>query len=218
MLAPVGSADVAVVSIAASESFRFTETGQRTWHEASTYLFQSITRLRFRTREPGTECGPLTRDFPPPPAVYKHIVIPSKSRQVRQMALYEGEAALMYGGIVICRAKRGKRDLRDLWMWTQVRSVRKKTGGSPVGCSRNTTARKDGERMRIEDSGGNHVTPDGPGQVPEGVQRDPEEAGGSRQTPLEPNTNVTDCVEEVHIPEGNRVTGSGLEGGRGNRD
>ncbi|KAJ7732728.1 hypothetical protein DFH07DRAFT_1065537 [Mycena maculata] len=46
---------------------------------------------------------------------------------------------------VICRAKRGKRDLRDLRTWTQVRSVRKKTGGSPVGCSRNTTARK-GER------------------------------------------------------------------------
>ncbi|KAJ7720483.1 hypothetical protein DFH07DRAFT_784380 [Mycena maculata] len=43
---------------------------------------------------------------------------------------------------VICRAKRGKRDLRDLRTWTQVRSVRKKTGGSPVGCSRNTTARK----------------------------------------------------------------------------
>ncbi|KAJ7442570.1 hypothetical protein B0H11DRAFT_2292061 [Mycena galericulata] len=47
--------------------------------------------------------------------------------------------------LVISRAKRGKRDLRDLRMWTQVRSIRKKTGGSPVGCSRNTTARK-GER------------------------------------------------------------------------
>ncbi|KAJ7773571.1 hypothetical protein DFH07DRAFT_767534 [Mycena maculata] len=90
---------------------------------------------------------------------------------------------------VICRAKRGKRDLRDLRTWTQVRSVRKKTGGSPVGCSRNTTARKDGERMRIEDSGGSHVTPDGPGRVPEGLRSDPEEAGGSEQTPLEPNTN-----------------------------
>ncbi|KAJ7781888.1 hypothetical protein DFH07DRAFT_1017704 [Mycena maculata] len=119
---------------------------------------------------------------------------------------------------VICRAKRGKRDLRDLRTWTQVRSVRKKTGGSPVGCSRNTTARKDREQMRIEDSGGNHLTPDGPGRVPEGVQSDPEEAGGNEQTPLEPNANVTDFVEVVHILEGTRVTGSGPEGGRGNRD
>ncbi|KAJ7733784.1 hypothetical protein DFH07DRAFT_780554 [Mycena maculata] len=114
---------------------------------------------------------------------------------------------------VICRAKRGKRDLRDLRTWTQVRSVRKKTGGSPVGCSRNTTARKDGERMRIEDSGGNHVTPDGPGQVPEGVQSDLEEASRSEQTPLEPNANVTDFVEAIHIPDGTRVTGSVPEGG-----
>ncbi|KAJ7442572.1 hypothetical protein B0H11DRAFT_2204458 [Mycena galericulata] len=96
---------------------------------------------------------------------------------------------------VISRAKRGKRDLRDLRMWTQVRSIRKKTGGSPVGCSRNTTARKDGGGMGIGNSGGNHVTPDGAGQVPEGVQSDPEdagsnrrEAGGSGQAPLEPNT------------------------------
>ncbi|KAJ7461315.1 hypothetical protein B0H11DRAFT_2198738 [Mycena galericulata] len=99
------------------------------------------------------------------------------------------------GSTVISRAKRGKRDLRDLRMWTQVRSIRKKTGGSPVGCSRNTTARKDGGEMGIEDSGGNHVTPDGAGQVPEGVQSDPEDAGsnrrnagGSGQAPLEPNT------------------------------
>ncbi|KAJ7721333.1 hypothetical protein DFH07DRAFT_784132 [Mycena maculata] len=119
---------------------------------------------------------------------------------------------------VMCRAKRGKRDLRDLRTWTQVRSVRKKTGGSPVGCSRNTTARKDGERMRIEDSGGNHVTPDGPGRVPEGVRSDPEEAGGNEQTPLEPNANVTDFVEAMHIPDGTRVTGNVPEGGRGNRD
>ncbi|KAJ7758978.1 hypothetical protein DFH07DRAFT_772315 [Mycena maculata] len=120
--------------------------------------------------------------------------------------------------IVICRAKRGKRDLRDLRTWTQVWSIRKKIGGSPVSCSRNTTAGKDGEQMRIEDSGGNHVTPDGPGQVPEGVRGDPEEAGGSEQTLLEPNANVTDFVEVVHIPEGTRVTGSGPEGGHGNRD
>ncbi|KAJ7747436.1 hypothetical protein DFH07DRAFT_942427 [Mycena maculata] len=120
--------------------------------------------------------------------------------------------------LVICRAKRGKRDLRDLRTWTQVRSVRKKTRGSPVGCSRNTTARKDREQMRIEDSGGNHVTPDGPGRVPEGVRSDPEEAGGSEQTPLEPNANVTDFVEGMHIPDGTRVTGSVPEGGRGNRD
>ncbi|KAJ7730076.1 hypothetical protein DFH07DRAFT_945475 [Mycena maculata] len=55
--------------------------------------------------------------------------------------------------LVICRAKRGKRDLRDLWTSTQVRSVRKKTGGSPVGCSRNTTARK-GTGRGAEYSGG----------------------------------------------------------------
>ncbi|KAJ7481297.1 hypothetical protein B0H11DRAFT_2193481 [Mycena galericulata] len=96
---------------------------------------------------------------------------------------------------VISRAKRGKRDLRDLRMWMQVRSIRKKTGGSPVGCSRNTTARKDGGQMGIEDSGGNHMTPDGAGQVPEGVQSDSADAGsnrrkagGSGQAPLEPNT------------------------------
>ncbi|KAJ7727116.1 hypothetical protein DFH07DRAFT_945929 [Mycena maculata] len=76
----------------------------------------------------------------------------------------------------------------------------------------------EGEKMRIEDSGGNHVTPDGPGRVPEGVRSDPEEAGGNEQTPLEPNANVTDFVEVVHILEGTRVTGSGPEGGRGNRD
>ncbi|KAJ7431287.1 hypothetical protein B0H11DRAFT_2210433 [Mycena galericulata] len=55
--------------------------------------------------------------------------------------------------------------------------------------------RLDGGEMGIEDSGGNHVTPDGAGQVPEGVQSDPEDAGsnrrkadGSGQAPLEPNT------------------------------
>ncbi|KAJ7740896.1 hypothetical protein DFH07DRAFT_943622 [Mycena maculata] len=47
------------------------------------------------------------------------------------------------------------------------------------------------------------------GRVLEGVRSIPEEAGGSGQTLLEPNTNVTDCVEVVHIPEGTRVTGSG---------
>ena len=72
--------------------------------------------------------------------------------------------------------------------------------------------------MRIEDSGGSHVTPDGPGRVPEGLRSDPEEAGGSEQTPLEPNANVTDFVEAIHIPDGTRVTGSVPEGGRGNRD
>ena len=77
--------------------------------------------------------------------------------------------------------------------------------------------------MRIEDSGGNHVTPDGPRQVPEGVQSDPEDAGsnrretgGSGQTLLEPNASVIDFVEVIHIPDGTRVTGSGPEGGRGN--
>ncbi|KAJ7486304.1 hypothetical protein B0H11DRAFT_2192318 [Mycena galericulata] len=51
------------------------------------------------------------------------------------------------------------------------------------------------EEWGIGDSGGNHVTPDGAGQVPEGVQSDPEDAGnnrrnagGSGQAPLEPNT------------------------------
>ncbi|KAJ7435084.1 hypothetical protein B0H11DRAFT_2207858 [Mycena galericulata] len=54
--------------------------------------------------------------------------------------------------------------------------------------------RLDGGEMGVEDSGGNHVTPDGAGQVPEGVQSDPEDAGsnrrkagGSGQAPLEPN-------------------------------
>ncbi|KAJ7732593.1 hypothetical protein DFH07DRAFT_780889 [Mycena maculata] len=37
--------------------------------------------------------------------------------------------------------------------------------------------RQDGDQVIIEDSGGKHVTPDGPGQVQEGVQSDPEEAG-----------------------------------------
>ncbi|KAJ7750416.1 hypothetical protein DFH07DRAFT_941871 [Mycena maculata] len=56
------------------------------------------------------------------------------------------------------------------------------------------------------------------GRVPEGVQSDPEEASRSEQTPLEPNANVTDFVEAIHIPDGTRVTGSVPEGGRGNRD
>ncbi|KAJ7750964.1 hypothetical protein DFH07DRAFT_941781 [Mycena maculata] len=51
------------------------------------------------------------------------------------------------------RAKRGKRDLQDLRTWTQVWSVRKKARGSPVGCSRNTTARK-GTGRGAEYSGG----------------------------------------------------------------
>ncbi|KAJ7778584.1 hypothetical protein DFH07DRAFT_765813 [Mycena maculata] len=62
------------------------------------------------------------------------------------------------------------------------------------------------------------------GRVPEGVQSDLEDAGsnrreigGSRQTLLEPNTNVTDFVEAIHIPDRTRVTGSGPEGGCGNR-
>ncbi|KAJ7748157.1 hypothetical protein DFH07DRAFT_942298 [Mycena maculata] len=109
--------------------------------------------------------------------------------------------------LVISRAKRGKRDLRDLRTWAQVRSVRKK--------DRRFSCRLFSQYHSSE--GGNHVTPDGPGRVPEGVQSDPEEAGGSRQTPLEPNANVTDFVEAVHIPDGTRVTGSGPEGGRGNR-
>ncbi|KAJ7717521.1 hypothetical protein DFH07DRAFT_785134 [Mycena maculata] len=49
-------------------------------------------------------------------------------------------------------------------------------------------------------------------RVPEGMRSDLEEAGGSGQTPLESNTNVTDFVEVVHIPEGTRVTGSGPAG------
>ncbi|KAJ7718565.1 hypothetical protein DFH07DRAFT_784898 [Mycena maculata] len=62
-------------------------------------------------------------------------------------------------------------------------------------------------------------------RVPEGVQSDPEDAGsnqretgGSRQTLLEPNANVTDFAEAIHIPDGTRATGSDLEGGRGNWD
>ncbi|KAJ7716332.1 hypothetical protein DFH07DRAFT_785432 [Mycena maculata] len=47
-----------------------------------------------------------------------------------------------------------------------------------------------GEQMRIEDSGGNHVTPNRPRWVLEGVQSDLEEAGGSGQTPLEPNARL----------------------------
>ncbi|KAJ7712342.1 hypothetical protein DFH07DRAFT_786026 [Mycena maculata] len=107
------------------------------------------------------------------------------------------------------RAKRGKRDLQT---WTQAQSIQKKD--QRFSCQ---LFSQHHSSEGIEDSGGNHVTPDGPGWVPEGVQSDPEEAGGSGQTPLEPNTNGTDFVEVVHIPDGTRVTGSGPEGGHGNR-
>ncbi|KAJ7755363.1 hypothetical protein DFH07DRAFT_940892 [Mycena maculata] len=55
-------------------------------------------------------------------------------------------------------------------------------------------------------------------RVPEGVQSDLEEASRSEQTPLEPNANVTDFVEAIHIPDGTRVTGSVPEGGRDSED
>ncbi|KAJ7456297.1 hypothetical protein B0H11DRAFT_1925826 [Mycena galericulata] len=41
--------------------------------------------------------------------------------------------------------------------------------------------RLDGGEMGIEDSGGNHVTPDGAGQVPEGVQSDLDDAGSNQR-------------------------------------
>ncbi|KAJ7506278.1 hypothetical protein B0H11DRAFT_2186321 [Mycena galericulata] len=81
---------------------------------------------------------------------------------------------------VISRAKRGKRDLRDLRMWTHVRSIRKKTGGSPVGCSRNTTARKDFAEA-VDVPNGTRVTGSGPeggtGETPDEVEGIQPEAG-----------------------------------------
>ncbi|KAJ7729515.1 hypothetical protein DFH07DRAFT_781908 [Mycena maculata] len=60
------------------------------------------------------------------------------------------------------------------------------------------------------------------GRVPEGVRSDPEEAGGSGQTPLEPNANVTDFVEVGAEEASDEVEGIRpgiwMTGGKNNKD
>ncbi|KAJ7468965.1 hypothetical protein B0H11DRAFT_1920770 [Mycena galericulata] len=115
---------------------------------------------------------------------------------------------------VISRAKRGKRDLRDLRMWTQVRNIRKKTGGSPVGCSRNTTARKDfAEAVHVPD--GTRVTGSGPeggtGEAPDEVEgiRPERASAGNRTTGVKNNKDKQDPeVSRRHRDEDGTDTGT----------